>query len=93
MPRCSREIAERQLEKGGRGKAAVTALAATATRAALLPTCLRLIAGLRRRVDAAEAEAEAAKAELQAVREGLAGGLVHEKGPDSAEALAKALGY
>jgi len=58
-----------------------------------LPTCLRLIAGLRRRVDAAEAEAEAAKAELQAVREGLAGGLMHEKGPDSAEALAKALGY
>mmetsp|Transcript_13817 Transcript_13817/g.44427 ORF Transcript_13817/g.44427 Transcript_13817/m.44427 type:complete len:144 (+) Transcript_13817:3-434(+) len=53
----------------------------------------RLIAGLRRRVDAAEAEAEAAKAELQAVREGLAGGLMHEKGPDSAEALAKALGY
>ena len=93
MPRGSREIAEGQLEKGVRGKAAVTALAATATCAALLPTCLRLIAGLRRRVDAAEAEAEAAKAELQAVREGLAGGLVQEKGPDSAEALAKALGY
>ena len=90
QPRDSRETAGER----GRGKAAVTALAATATRAALLPTCLiRLIAGLRRRVDAAEAEAEAAKAELQAVREGLAGGLVHEKGPDSAEALAKALGY
>jgi len=89
QPRDSRETAgERRSRQGSSDRPRCTA-----THAAPLPTCLRLIAGLRRRVDAAEAEAEAAKAELQAVREGLAGGLMHEKGPDSAEALAKALGY